>query len=58
MRPALRIVLLVSVAALAACSDATGPRPTMKAPRADIIDSSTLFDAAKCSHQQGSSTRC
>jgi hypothetical protein len=58
MRPAFRLALLVSVAALAACSDATGPRPAMKAPRADVIDSTSLTGAERCNVQQGSSTRC
>ena len=58
MRPAFRLALLVSVAALAACSDATGPRPAMKAPRADVIDSTSLDGAQRCNTQQGSSTRC
>lgn len=57
MRPALRIALLVSVAALAACSDATGPRPALKAPRADVIDTTTSV-TEKCNVQQGSQTRC
>ena len=57
MRSALRFALIASVAALAACSDATGPRPRVKAPSADIIDS-TLTSTEKCSHQQGSNTKC
>ncbi len=58
MRPALRIALLASVALLAACSDATGPRPTAKAPGANVTDSTTTTSTQKCGHQQGSSTRC
>lgn len=58
MRSVLRLALLASVAALAACSDATGPRPTLKAPSADVTDTTTSTPTSKCSHQQGSNTFC